>query len=114
MKDREVSLVKRAYKKRKTKTDSKWRSFSEALINVCISLPIAVAANALVLTYFTTSLYLSTDIQQQGMIYLQLGVIFTIISLVRMYSLRRIFNRIGPSETGYSIIIRLIKNKKII
>ena len=111
MKDRAISVHKRTYKKRTrtSKKDSKWKSFSEALCNVCISLPLAVATNALVLPFFAESLYLSNDV----MVYLYLGVIFTAISLIRTYSLRRIFNKIGPGETGYSIIIKLIKNKRV-
>ncbi len=115
MRDRSISLTDsriKTRKKRKPKKDSKWRSFTEAAINVCISLPIAIAANAIVLPLFAESLYFTTDLQQQSMIYLQIGVIFTAISLVRMYSLRRIFNKIGPGETGYSIIIKIFKNKK--
>ena len=110
MKDKIVSLHKRPYKRKKK--DSKWKSFSEALINVCISLPIAFAANMIILPLYSESIYFADSLNQQSIIYLQLAIIFTAISLCRIYSLRRIFNKIGPGETGYSIIIRLIKNKK--
>ena len=112
MRDKVVSLEKRPYKKRKPKRDSKLKSISEALINVCISLPIAFTANMIILPIYSESIYFADSLNQQSIIYLQLAIIFTAISLVRMYSLRRIFNKIGPGETGYSIIIRLIKNKK--
>ena len=110
MKDKVVSLHKRTYKRKKK--DSKWKSFSEALINVCISLPIAVAANAIFLPLFAESLYFTTDMGAQSIIYLELAAIFTVISITRMYLLRRLFNRFG-TETGYSIIIKLIKSKRV-
>ena len=111
MRDRELSLQKRIYKKRKPKKDSKLKSISEALINVCISLPIAFAANMIILPLYSESIYFADSLNQQSIIYLQLAIIFTAISLVRMYSLRRIFNKIGAGETGYSVIIKIFKNK---
>ena len=75
MRDRELSLQKRIYKKRKPKKDSKLKSISEALINVCISLPIAFAANMIILPLYSESIYFADSLNQQSIIYLQLAII---------------------------------------
>jgi len=105
-----TNLNKRKYTRRKK--DSKWKSASEAIINVCISLPIAFAANMIILPLYSESIYFAADINQQSIIYGQLAIIFTAISLTRTYLIRRFFNKIGPSETGYSVIIKIFKNKR--
>lgn len=60
-------------------------SFIEAVVNVVLGYWISFTANALVLPYF--GFHITT---KQN---LQIGVIFTVISLVRSYVIRRYFNK---------------------
>lgn len=62
-------------------------SMIEAVANVAIGYGIAVAANIVVLPLFGFYPSLAQ--------YAQIGLIFTGISLVRSYCLRRLFNRWG-------------------
>jgi len=111
MKDRTVILdkPKRKYIKKK---DSRWKSTSEVLTNMGISLPIHYLANFLILPPYAESI--QGDFETQAIVYLHLAFWFSLVSFVRQFALRRLFNHWGPSETGYSVIIKIFKNKKII
>lgn len=63
---------------------SKRSSFIEALVNVVIGYWVSFAANALVLPHFGFNITLSQN--------LMIGFIFTLISIVRSYCIRRWFN----------------------
>lgn len=65
---------------------SKLFSFIESLTNVVVGFLVAVTANLLVLPLFGFNPNLSEATS--------IGVIFTLISLVRSYVLRRLFNRL--------------------
>ena len=59
-------------------------SFIEALVNVLIGYSISFTANALVLPHFGFDITVAQN--------LQIGLIFTVISIVRSYAIRRWFN----------------------
>lgn len=63
---------------------SRLGSFLESLANVAIGYGIAVGAQLLVFPLFGVVIPLSSN--------LAIGIIFTLVSLVRSYLLRRLFN----------------------
>lgn len=66
---------------------TKLGSFVESLVNVGIGYGIALASQILIFPLYGVELSLQTNAL--------IGVWFTVISIVRSYTLRRIFNRIG-------------------
>ena len=64
---------------------SKRHSFMEAVLNVFIGYWIAIATQMAVFPLFGIHIPLEQD--------LLIGLIFTVVSLVRSYALRRLFNR---------------------
>lgn len=65
---------------------SKKKSFYEAVANVVVGYCFAIIAQIIIFPFFGMNPRLAEN--------LIIGVIFTIVSLVRSYALRRIFNRI--------------------
>lgn len=72
---------------------SKRMSLTETLLNVAIGYGIACSAQAVVFPWFGIHVPLHTN--------LSIGAIFTVISIVRSYALRRFFNwlHIRPPPT---------------
>lgn len=66
-------------------TQSKRHSFLEAVLNTSIGYVIAIATQVAVFPLFGIHIPLEQD--------LLIGLIFTVVSLVRSYALRRLFNR---------------------
>ena len=64
---------------------SRSRSFYEAFINISVGYIIRITANALILPFFVKNFTLTDN--------LILGVIYTLISLTRIYLIRRWFNK---------------------
>ena len=64
---------------------SRAMSLVEAVTNVIVGYGVAVATQMLVFPWFGLSTTLSEN--------LQIGLIFTVVSLLRSYALRRLFNR---------------------
>jgi len=64
---------------------TKFHSLLESIVNVLIGYGVAVASQALIFPLFGIHIPLSDN--------LLLGLFFTIVSIVRSYVLRRIFNR---------------------
>jgi len=64
---------------------SKKRSFIEAVTNVLIGYLVAVISNLIVLPLFGYQVSLFDGFA--------IGVVFTVISLIRSYVIRRLFNR---------------------
>lgn len=64
----------------------KSHSFAEAIFNVVIGFFISMAANMIVLPWFGFKVSIRSAFW--------IGIIFTVISIVRSYILRRLFNRI--------------------
>jgi len=63
---------------------SRAMSLVEAVVNVIVGYGVAVATQAVVFPWFG----LETTLDQN----LQMGLIFTVVSLIRGYALRRFFN----------------------
>lgn len=61
-------------------------SFIESVVNVLVGYGVAVAAQMAIFPLFGVHLPVSDN--------LLIGVLFTIVSLVRSYALRRLFNRL--------------------
>ena len=66
-------------------SQSKRGSFIEACVNVLIGYGINFTANALILPHFGFNITLAQN--------LQIGVLFTVISVARSYVIRRWFNK---------------------
>ena len=64
---------------------SKKRSFIEAVTNVLVGYLVAVISNIIVLPLFGYQVSLFDGFA--------IGVVFTVISLIRSYVIRRLFNR---------------------
>jgi hypothetical protein len=69
-------------------TQSRRLSLIEAATNVAVGYGLAVVTQIVVFPWFGLHASLGEN--------LALGVIFTAISLIRSYALRRLFNRISP------------------
>ena len=70
-------------------TQSHLMSLAESTANVAAGFGIAVLTQVLVFPLFGLNVSLSKN--------LGIGVVFTVISLVRSYLFRRIFNAVSPS-----------------
>jgi membrane protein implicated in regulation of membrane protease activity len=64
----------------------KWSAF-ESLANVAVGYFVAVGAQAVIFPLFGIHVAASD--------HLAIGGLFTVVSLVRSYALRRVFNRLG-------------------
>jgi hypothetical protein len=69
-------------------TQSRRMSLIEAITNVFVGYGLAVVTQVVAFPWFGLHASLSNN--------LALGVIFTAISLIRSYALRRLFDRISP------------------
>lgn len=70
----------------------KSHSFLESIFNVIVGFGINMGANLIVLPWFGFKVSVGTAFN--------IGVIFTVISIVRSYVLRRIFNRVMLKDKG--------------
>jgi hypothetical protein len=66
-------------------------SFIESCVNVLIGYGIACAAQAVIFPWF--GIYVTTSQ------HLQIGALFTVVSIARSYVLRRIFNKISVARS---------------
>ena len=90
--------------------DSKKKSISEVITNMGISYPIHFIANFTIIPAYETEIYnAGYDFGAFTEINLQLGLWFTIVSFVRLYLLRRLYNHYGPRENAYSLLLRGIR-----
>lgn len=64
---------------------SRFHSFLESLANIAVGYGVAVSAQIIIFPFFGLRPALSDN--------LLIGACFTVVSLVRSYTLRRIFNR---------------------
>ena len=82
--------------------DSKLKSASESFMNIVPGFLIAYLATFFILPPFHEGIAAS-DAATLAIV----AVLFTAISLVRMYTLRRVFTRLGPDENLYTLLKRL-------
>lgn len=64
---------------------TKWQSFIEAWTNILVGYGLALLAQIIVFPIYGMRVDLGQNIQ--------IGIIFTVISLVRSYTFRRVFNK---------------------
>ena len=65
---------------------TKWQSLFESCINIAVGYSVALMTQIVVFPLYGMDVRLSQNVQ--------IGMIFTVVSLVRSYALRRFFNRI--------------------
>lgn len=71
---------------------SRWMSLLEAVANIAVGYGVAVLTQVLVFPLFGLSVSLGEN--------LGIGAVFTIISFVRSFLLRRIFNGFGAARSA--------------
>ena len=69
---------------------SRWMSLVESATNIVVGFGLAVLTQVLVFPLFGLSVSLSEN--------LGIGAVFTVVSLVRSFALRRIFNGLSVSS----------------
>ena len=69
---------------------SRWMSLVESLTNIAVGYGLAVLTQILVFPLFGLQASLGEN--------LVIGAVFTVISLIRSFALRRIFNRLSVSN----------------
>jgi len=69
---------------------SRLQSLLEALANVAIGYLVALGAQLLIFPLFSVHIPMSS--------HLSIGILFTLVSLVRSYALRRLFNYLHRSR----------------
>jgi len=90
--------------------DSKKKSISEVVTNMAISYPIHFIANYAIIPAYAADIFnAGYDFWAFTVINLQLGLWFTIVSFVRLYLLRRLYNHYGPKENALTLIKRGIR-----
>ena len=91
------------------KKDSKLKSISESFANIIIGFPINYCANLLILPFYLDGWGTVEESLQSAFV---IGVWFTIVSIIRTYGLRRLFNHYGKNETLLSLTIRGVRRIK--
>jgi hypothetical protein len=81
--------------------DTKLKSLSETIVNTGVGYTINYVANALILPHY--------GIPFDWITYHQIGAIYTVISIARQYLLRRLFNKLKPTENLYSLLKKAFK-----
>jgi hypothetical protein len=77
---------------RTVKGQSAWVSFAEAMLNILVGCGVALVTQIVVFPWFGIHIPLSDD--------LWITAIFTVVSLVRSYFLRRMFNKLHEYTDG--------------
>ena len=91
------------------KKDSKLKSISESFANIIIGFPINYGANLAILPFFLDGW---NTLEESLATAFYIGFWFTVVSVVRTYALRRLFNRYGKNENLYTLTIRGVKGLK--
>ncbi|MBV8894408.1 MAG: hypothetical protein JO266_20940 [Acidobacteria bacterium] len=81
--------------KKRAGAQSRIHSLIEALVNVAVGYCVAVAAQIVVFPLFGVQISLRQNIE--------IGIIMTVISIVRSYTLRRVFNHWHSANHRYNI-----------
>ena len=82
--------------------DSKLKSASESFMNILPGFLIAYLATFFILPPFHEGIEASDPT-----VLAIVALLFTAISLVRMYIIRRLFTRLGPNENLYTLVQKL-------
>lgn len=83
--------------------DSKLKSLSEVTVNILVGYSINYTANVFILPPYADRIG-HTDL----LAFAEIGLWFTLVSLVRQYGFRRLFERFGKNENLYTLSIRFI------
>jgi len=89
--------------------DSRLKSLTENFTNLAVGFPINYFANLVILPHYASGF---SDLHSSMISAGEIGVWFTIVSVVRSYGLRRLFERFGERENFYTLLIRLGKHIK--
>jgi len=84
--------------------DSKLKSITESIVNIIPGFFIAYLSNLYILPLFAEGIASSDSFTM-----LQIGFWYTIISIVRSYVFRRLFERLGEKENFYTVLRRVRK-----
>lgn len=89
--------------------DSKWKSITETALSTKVGFWINYASNFVILPFFAIGIA-----NRDWLTFLEIGVIYTFISIVRQYAFRRMFNRLG-ANTNFLTLLQIahqrIKNR---
>ena len=84
--------------------DSKLKSMTESIVNIIPGFLIAYLSNLYILPLFAEGIASSDSFTM-----LQIGFWYTIISIIRSYVFRRLFERLGEKENFYTLLRRVRK-----
>ena len=90
--------------------DTKKKSLSEALANLIPGYWIAFALNMMVLPMFAADMAIAQETgDYYGLVWINtiISIIYTVFSIVRQYTLRRAFIKLGPNENFYTLFKRI-------
>ncbi len=87
--------------------DSRLKSLTESGLNIIPGFGIAFLSNLYILP-----LYAEGIAKSEWFTMLQIGIWYTIISIVRSYIFRRGFERLGEHENFYTLVKRIGKIKR--
>ena len=85
-------------------TDTKLKSLTESLVNLIPGFGISYLSNIFILPHFAQGIAVNDSLTM-----LQIGFWYTVISVVRSYVFRRIFERFGEKENAYTLLRRVLK-----
>lgn len=85
--------------------DSKLKSLTEAFVNIIPGFIISYLSNLYILPYFAEGIMVSDFFTL-----FQISIWFTVISLIRSYVFRRLFERMGEHENFYTFTKRTMKH----
>ena len=80
-------------------TDSKLKSLTECIVNIIPGFGIAYLSNLFILPHYSEGIA-----NRDGITMFIIGVWYTVISILRSYAFRRLFDRIGSNENFYTIL----------
>ncbi len=81
--------------------DSRWKSFSEVVLNIAVGFLINYTANVVILPAY--------GMPFNAYVFLEIGILYTLVSIARQYLFRRLFEHFGEKETLLTLTIRLIR-----
>ena len=85
-------------------TDSRLKSITESLVNLIPGFGISYLSNIFILPHFASGIATNDSLTM-----LQIGFWYTIISVIRSYAFRRLFERFGEHENAFTLLQRLLK-----
>lgn len=85
-------------------SDTKLKSLTESIVNIIPGFAVAYLSNLYILPLFAEGIAVSDHFTM-----LQIGFWYTIISILRSYVFRRLFERLGEKENFYTLVRRIWK-----